>query len=80
MSKDHHQLANDLERQADELEDKGDRLDRGIREARDDWERKRADPAVPGAAPPDDDALPAPDGAPSPRDPSNSGEDSAAGA
>ena len=37
------------ERQLDELQDQADSLGDRVSEARDDWESKKADPAVPGA-------------------------------
>lgn len=39
-----------LEREAADLEDQTDRLGDHIDHAREDWERKKADPSVPGAA------------------------------
>jgi hypothetical protein len=38
------------ERELDEMEERTDRLDEEIDEARKDWERKKADSSVPGAA------------------------------
>jgi hypothetical protein len=38
------------ERELDEMEERTDRLDEEIDEARKDWERKKADSNVPGAA------------------------------
>ncbi len=51
MAEDHEKLGNDLEREANELEKKNQAVDRHIEETRADWERKRADEAVPGAVP-----------------------------
>jgi hypothetical protein len=42
------------ERDVDEMEDRVERLEHEIDEARQDWERKRNDPNVPGAGPPAD--------------------------
>jgi hypothetical protein len=42
------------EREVDELEERVERLEHAIEGARADWERKRKDPGVPGAPPPDD--------------------------
>ena len=39
------------ERELEELQDQSDSLGERAAEARDDWERKKADPAVPGAEP-----------------------------
>ena len=39
----------EYERQADELQEKSDKLGEEISDAREDWERKQADPKVPGA-------------------------------
>ncbi|MEA2370746.1 MAG: hypothetical protein QOH12_1140 [Solirubrobacteraceae bacterium] len=54
MAEGHEKLANELEREAAELEEKGRALDKHVKEARTDWERKRSDAAVPGAVPPSD--------------------------
>jgi hypothetical protein len=54
VAEDHEKLANELEREAAELEEKGRALDQHVKEARADWERKRSDEAVPGAVPPSD--------------------------
>jgi hypothetical protein len=48
---DHTQLADELEERADRLQTENDKLGDKIGDVRDDWERKRADPGVPGAAP-----------------------------
>jgi hypothetical protein len=47
--------AEDLEQELDKMQERTDRLEGEIDEARDDWERKKADPAVPGAQPDDQD-------------------------
>ncbi len=54
MAEDHEKLANELDRDADGLEEKVEALDQHVKEARSDWEAKRADSAVPGAPPPSD--------------------------
>jgi hypothetical protein len=46
--------ADDLERELDKMQERTDRLEGEIGDARDDWERKKADPGVPGAMPDDD--------------------------
>jgi hypothetical protein len=48
---DPEELAQQLEREGDELEERSDKLQAGAQEARQDWERKRADQGVPGANP-----------------------------
>ena len=48
--------ADRLENEAEQLEEQSQRVDEHIRQAREDWERKEEDPAVPGAQPdPEDD-------------------------
>ena len=47
----HDEQADALEREAEELEEHGDQVDREIRETRRDWESKEGDDAVPGAVP-----------------------------
>jgi hypothetical protein len=54
MTEDHEQLANELEQEAAELEEKGQAVDKHVKEARADWRSKVADAAVPGAVPPSD--------------------------
>ena len=53
-------LADDLEHEADDLERRSRKLGEQTDEAAQDWERKRADPSVPGAPPPagDEDGEP----------------------
>lgn len=48
---DHRQLADDAEREAKRLEQRSQELDQEIGETRQEWERKRASEAVPGAPP-----------------------------
>ena len=43
------ELADRHEHQADQLEHRGDQLQDEVESVRQDWERKRADPGVPGA-------------------------------
>lgn len=50
---DPERLAEDLERQTDDLERRGDELGQRTKDAAQDWERKRSDPSVPGALPPE---------------------------
>jgi hypothetical protein len=45
-------LGDQVERTADEMSRRSDRLEDEIDDARGDWERKRADAKVPGAVPP----------------------------
>jgi chromosome segregation ATPase len=49
---DYDRLADELADEADKLERENKRLQEEISDARQDWERKRADPGVPGAPPP----------------------------
>jgi hypothetical protein len=46
----HEERADELEREADEMQKRSDKLESDIDDARQDWERKKADPGVPGAA------------------------------
>ena len=48
-----HELADELEREADRLEHHSDELADKVAEVRQDWERKRGDPSVPGAPSPE---------------------------
>jgi len=50
---DPQKLADQLEQEADRLQKETERLGEDVSSARQDWEHKRSDPAVPGA-PPDD--------------------------
>jgi hypothetical protein len=47
---DHQEKADQLEKEASDLERESEHLHGHIDETRDDWERKKADPLVPGAA------------------------------
>jgi hypothetical protein len=42
--------ARDMERDLEQMEKRSERLEQDIDAARDDWEAKKRDPAVPGAA------------------------------
>ena len=46
-------LADEMEGEADRLEDRSKELGEDVDEVRKDWERKRSDQAVPGAPPAD---------------------------
>jgi hypothetical protein len=46
----------EYEQQADELEERSEKLGEEIADAREDWERKRNDESVPGTPPADKDA------------------------
>jgi|KBSMisStaDraftv2_1062788.scaffolds.fasta_scaffold5573636_1 hypothetical protein len=46
---DHTQAADQAERQADEMEERSERLADDIEGTRDEWERKQGDEGVPGA-------------------------------
>ena len=61
--------AQELDSQLDEMEERSDRLEDEVSDAREDWERKKADSSVPGAVgdpEPDED-----DADLDPRDPAN---------
>jgi len=42
--------ARDMERDLERMEERSERLEHEIEDARDDWEAKKRDPSVPGAA------------------------------
>jgi len=46
----HEERADELEAEAEDMQKRTDRLEDEIDDVRDDWERKKADPSVPGAA------------------------------
>ena len=46
----HEKTPDDLERDVEEMEERSERLEHEIEAARDDWEAKKRDPSVPGAA------------------------------
>lgn len=48
-SEEHRKLADDLEHEADAMQEASDRLGDEVSGVRQDWERKQADPSVPGA-------------------------------
>ena len=45
----HEEHADELERQADKMQEESDRVSGTIGDARDDWEQKQADQTLPGA-------------------------------
>jgi hypothetical protein len=45
----HGDKADEVERELDDMKDDSERLGDHIETAREDWERRKADPAVPGA-------------------------------
>jgi hypothetical protein len=51
---DPEQLADELDEQADELRGRSEHLEEKVIEVQREWDRKRSDPNVPGANPPDD--------------------------
>jgi len=52
--RDADRLADELEHEAEELEERSRQLGDRAEEVREQWERKRGDPNVPGAPPPKD--------------------------
>jgi predicted nucleic acid-binding Zn-ribbon protein len=46
----YEERADELEDEADDMQERGERLEDEIGDAREDWERKKADPSVPGAS------------------------------
>jgi predicted nucleic acid-binding Zn-ribbon protein len=46
----HEDRPRDLQRDGDDMEERSERLEDEIDDAREDWERKKADSSVPGAA------------------------------
>jgi phage shock protein A len=55
--REHEQLANQLEQETDKLEQRSQELGQEIEDTRTDWRSKRANPAVPGALEPVDEAA-----------------------
>ena len=57
MTEDHDQQADAAERELADMDERSERVEQHIEQARKDWEAKKADPAVPGASgePADDD-------------------------
>jgi hypothetical protein len=51
---DHESLADQLDKEADQLERRSEELGDEVDQARQDWQGKRADQGVPGAVPPED--------------------------
>jgi predicted nucleic acid-binding Zn-ribbon protein len=49
MTEDYEQQAKEAERELADMEERGERVEEHIEEARRDWESKQADDAVPGA-------------------------------
>jgi hypothetical protein len=47
----HDEQAEELEREAEKLDEESDRIGEHIEDAKQEWEAKQADPAVPGAQP-----------------------------
>jgi hypothetical protein len=47
---DHEAKADEVERELDELQEEGDRVQADIEDVGEDWERKKRDSSVPGAA------------------------------
>ena len=46
---DHEEQADQLEKQADKMQEESERVSGSIGDARDDWEQKQADQTIPGA-------------------------------
>ena len=55
LEKDVAKHADEMEQQADDMEKRSSELADDVFNARDDWERKRRDPGVPGAPEPEED-------------------------
>jgi uncharacterized protein (UPF0335 family) len=51
----HDERAEELEREADDMQERVERLEDETGEVADDWKRKKADPGVPGAVGDDED-------------------------
>ena len=71
------ELAQQLERETDELEERSGKLEGGVQETRQDWERKRSDPGVPGANPHEESPEEQAEGSPAPQAPPEEAEPSA---
>jgi hypothetical protein len=52
----HQRQADELDRDLDEMEERSERLEDEISDARKDWEKKQADSSVPGAVDEDSDS------------------------
>ena len=61
---DPEELADQREREADEMQRRSQALESDVSDARDDWARKRSDEGVPGAPAPDGESDPDSDTAP----------------
>jgi hypothetical protein len=51
----HEERADELEAEAEHLKERTDKLEAEIGDVREDWERKKSDPSIPGAPPGDGD-------------------------
>jgi len=51
---DPEEVAQQLERQVEDMQRQSERLGREVSETREDWEHKQSDPSVPGAPPKED--------------------------
>lgn len=73
-------LADELERQGRELQERSGQLGERLQETRQEWERKRRDSSVPGANPPEGpegerEERPGSEGSPAPQAPPQEEED-----
>jgi predicted nucleic acid-binding Zn-ribbon protein len=50
----HEDSAREPESELDDMQERSERLEDEIESAREDWERRKRDPSVPGAKPEDD--------------------------
>ena len=50
----HERIHEEAEREADDLEQRTEKLGEHVKETRDDWESKKSDVSVPGAKPDED--------------------------
>jgi hypothetical protein len=50
---DPEQLADHLEAEADDLKRRSEKLEQRTKEVSQEWQRKRSDPSIPGASPPE---------------------------
>jgi hypothetical protein len=57
MENDHNELVDQLEQEADHIQQPSDELREDIKDQRDDWDRKTKTEAVPGAMPIDEDPV-----------------------
>jgi len=49
----HHERADELDRETDDAAERSERLEREIEETRSNWEAKKSDPSAPGATEPE---------------------------